>query len=420
MARALAKPKEKTTPSLITIGTTGLRHHAGIIDEEFHPRLRGQRAVDVFIEMRDNDAVIGSMLYAIESLLRQVKWSVSPADDSEKSKQAAAFLDDVILNMSHSWEDLITEILSMLVFGWSFLEIVYKKRDDGKIAWRKLSIRSQETLSRWEIDNEDGGIRGLWQRDYHSGAEVFIPIEKALLFRTTSLKNNPEGRSILRNAYRSWWYLKRIQNIEAVGIERDLSGLPVMQVPPDIMSPNASSDQKALRSSLELLIQQLRRDEREGVVIPAEETRDGLTGYKLNLLKTGGSRAVNAGATIKRYESRMAMSVLAEFILLGTEQVGSYALASSKTGLFTVTLGRYLSTIKSVFNRFAIPRLFAFNPEFPKESWPTLEHGDIERPDLKDLSEYVKRLVSVEALTPDRAMERTLRETADLPLVEDE
>lgn len=58
-----------------------------------------------------------------------------------------------------------------------------------------------------------------------------IPMSKAMLFRTESVKDNPEGRSILRNAYRSWYFKRRIQEIEAIGIERDLAGLPVIHAP---------------------------------------------------------------------------------------------------------------------------------------------------------------------------------------------
>jgi hypothetical protein len=60
---------------------------------------------------------------------------------------------------------------------------------------------------------------------------VFIPIEKMLLFRTTVQRNNPEGRSMLRTAYRPWRNKKRIEEIEGVGIERDLAGLPMARIP---------------------------------------------------------------------------------------------------------------------------------------------------------------------------------------------
>ena len=75
---------------------------------------------------------------------------------------------------------------------------------------------------------------------------------------------------MLRNAYRSYYFLKRIQEIEAIGIERDLAGLPVLEVPEELMSSKANSSQKSLRASLEKLVSQIRRDQREGVVMPSD------------------------------------------------------------------------------------------------------------------------------------------------------
>ena len=63
-----------------------------------------------------------------------------------------------------------------------------------------------------------------------------IPRAKCLLFRPTAYKSNPEGRSILRTAYRPWYNLTQIENIEGIGIERDLAGLPVVKVPPEVMA----------------------------------------------------------------------------------------------------------------------------------------------------------------------------------------
>ncbi len=98
--------------------------------------------------------------------------------------------------MSESWDSALSQMLSMLVFGYSYHEIVYKIREgdsdnpqrkskfnDGRIGWRKMPIRAQETLFRWMMD-DDGGIQGMVQVDPSSGGIHNIPIEKALLFCT--------------------------------------------------------------------------------------------------------------------------------------------------------------------------------------------------------------------------------------------
>ena len=120
--------------------------------------------------------------------------------------------------MEDSWTGTLSEILSFLVYGWSAHEIVYKRRmgrkrdrtlnskhNDGLIGWQKLPIRAQDTLYQWEYRGCDD-LRGLTQMPPPDFGLITIPIEKLLLFRTESRKGNPEGRSILRNAYRSWFF----------------------------------------------------------------------------------------------------------------------------------------------------------------------------------------------------------------------
>ncbi len=417
------------TPDMEIIGTTGLQHAGGYIDEEFLLRLRGQRAVRVYREMRDNCAIIGSIFYAITSLIRQVEWRIEPASEDERAVEWAEFVDGCRNDMSHTWDDLITEALSMLWFGWSYHELVYKFRrgasddptkrskfNDGRIGWRKIPIRGQESLLNWDLDPEDNSVRGLFQQDVSSGhGTVLIPIEKALLFRINSSKNNPEGRSVLRNSVRSYHFLKRIQEIEAIGIERDLAGYPVMEVPMEILSKNPSAGNMTVRNHLEKLIQQIKRDEREGALIPSELDREGKpTGFKLKLLTTGGSRQIDTDKTVVRYETRIAQTVMADFVMLGMNATGSFALASSKTNLFAISLNTVMNQITSVFNRFAIPRLMAFNG-VPEEFWPTLEHGDLEQQPLDEVSGYITSLTAQGLVKPTDALERKLLEFGGLP-----
>ena len=136
----------------------------------------------------------------------------------QRMREEAEFVAGCMNDMSISWQDTINNILSMLVYGFSYHEIVYKRRsglqddgnssqfNDGRIGWRKLPMRSQDTVYEWNFDHS-GGIEGMTQMNPIAGTgPVFIPIEKALLFRTTTKLNNPRGKSILRSAYTSWYY----------------------------------------------------------------------------------------------------------------------------------------------------------------------------------------------------------------------
>ena len=401
-------------------GKTGLfRFDTGWIYEEFLRELQGRKGIEVYKEMSENDDIIGAILFATEMLMRQSKWSIQEAGTEQADLDAAEFVRTCMDDMEETWSDFISEVLSFLTYGWSYHEIVYKRRmgrsknpetnskyTDGLIGWRKLPIRSQDTLWEWKYDEKDNLI-GLVQCAPPRYEQVFIPIEKALHFKTKSRKGNPEGRSVLRNCYRNWYFKRRIQEIEGIGIERDLAGLPVLEAPEGV---DIWSDEYAAElAKAERIVRSVRRDEREGIVLG--------NGWKFTLTSTGGRRQFDTNQIIERYDTRMAMTVLADFVLLGHQAVGSFALSSDKTELFGVALGAFLDLICEVFNNQAIPRLIDINGEHFAgiTDYPILTHGDIETQDLSQLGEFVSKMVGIGAITPDESMEDYLRLAADLP-----
>jgi len=418
----------KELSDLRELGSSGLNHMSGEINEEFLKELQGERGRKVLREMADNDPVIGAILFVVDMLMRRVPWKVNANEKGKDQNEQVEFIESCFEDMSSTWSDVISEIMSMLVFGWSYHEIVYKKRlgrdqkssskrskfKDGKIGWRKLPGRAQETLWRWDFDDE-GGLKGMVQRPPPVFDTRYIPIEKSLLFRTTNKKNSPEGRSVLRNAVRPHTLKKHIENIEAIGIERDLAGLPIALVPPQILSSDASPKEKEIRAKLEQIVKNVRVDEQAGLIFPLAYDESGKLLYDFKLLSSSGKRAFDTNAIIGRYDQRLSMVVLADFILLGHETHGSFSLSSSKTNLFASALGTWLGHIGEVFNTYAIPRLLELNG-FNTEFTPNLKHGDIESPDPKDLGELISNLAGAGMpLFPDPNLENKIRELADLP-----
>lgn len=430
MAEDKTEPKGEIsgTPNFAEIGATGLNRWGGVIEEEWLSELKGVKKWKTIKEMRHNDPIVGAVLFAIDMLIRQVQWNIEAASEEDEDQERKEFVEQCMMDMNNSWESTISEILSFLPFGFSYHEIVYKRRmgpgddpskrsqfSDGKIGWRKLPIRAQDTLEEWVLD-ENGGIKGMIQNPAPDYQLKEIPIEKALLFRTTMHKNNPEGMSVLRNAFRPWFFKRRIEEIEGIGIERDLAGLPVMYVPARILSGNANATDAAILRECKKVVTNIRRDEQEGIVMPNERDNSGHRLYELELLSTGGTRQFDTNKIINRYDQRIAMTVLADFILLGHEKVGSFALSDNKTSLFAVAIKAWLDEIKGVFNQHAIPRLFKING-MSLENMPELTYGDIETPDLGKLAEYISKLSASGAdLFPDDELENHLREIAGLPI----
>jgi len=404
------------------IGRVGQRRYGGIFYEEFLSELRGRNGAEVFTEMSNNDETIGAILFAIEMLVRQASWNVEPGGSTAKDREAAEFVKSCMDDMQQTWIDTISEILSFLTYGWSFHEIVYKRRmgrtkdnrtsskyDDGLIGWMKLPIRSQETLYQWEYDDQDNLI-GMTQMPPPDFGLITIPMNKAMLFRTRSRKDNPEGRSILRTAYRSWYFKRRIQEIEGIGIERDLAGLPVITTPEgmDIWDKD-DEDMNAIRAGLEAMVKNIRRDSTEGLVLPF--------GYTFELTSTGGSRQFDTNSIIARYDTKISQTVLADFIQLGHESVGSFALSSDKTNLFSMAICAFLDIICQTFNSQGIPALIDINGDHfaGVTDYPRLTHGDIEDVDLATMATYIKDMTSIGVIIPDESLEDYVRQLGKLP-----
>lgn len=418
--------------ALTEIGQTGLSIWQGRVRDEYLPQLQGDRAIRTFRQMADNDPVAGSLLLAVEMLVRQLDWRVDPRPETKDPANAdrwALHVNSCLHDMSQSWEATLASILSFLTYGWSFHEIVYKIRggdvddpthrsqyDDGLFGWRKLPIRVQESLIRWDVD-DSGSVQGMVQqpRGFVSAESRTIPMEVGLLFRTTSARGNPEGRSIFRNAYRPWYFKNRFEEIEGMGIERDLAGIPTGLVPPAMLSADATPDQKATRAVMEAMLRDIKRDDQEFILWPLSFDTNGNLEYDIKLLSTGGRRQIDIDPVIARYDQRMLMVALADFILLGHEKVGSYALGAAKKDFFTMAVGAWADEIASVFNEFAIPRLVKLNGGTLDVS-PVLVHDEVREIDLTALGNYVlARAKAGEPLFPNPALSTHLNAVAGLP-----
>lgn len=409
------------------IGRIGQYRWSGILYEEYLQELRGQKGVEVYKEMSENDDTIGAILFVIETLMRQCTFTVEPGGDTEKDKEAAEFVESCMNDMQSSWSSFVSECVSFLTYGWSYHEIVYKRRmgktkdrrtsskyDDGLIGWRKLPIRSQDTLWEWVYEEDSDDLKGMTQAPPPYYEQLTIPIEKALHFRTKSRKDNPEGRSILRSAYRSWYFKKRIQEIEGIGMERDLAGFPVITGPEGLdLWDTDDPDMAVMLAAAQNIVTNIRRDAKEGLVLP--------DGWKLELLSAGNRRQFDTNQIIERYDKRMATTVCMDFIFLGQQAVGSFALSSDKTRLFALAIGTYLDEICEVFNTQGIPRLIDINGDHFKgiTEYPKMVHGDIEDANLESLGAFISQMVTAGVLMPDEELEKFVRRAGNLPEVDE-
>jgi Protein of unknown function (DUF935) len=424
----------KAYPPTLEVGRTGLKRAGGYVNDEFLPQLRGRQAVKVYREMSENSAILGAWLYTVTQLLRQIEWRVEPASSSPEDKANADFVEQCMDDMEVGFADFVAEACSCLVYGWSLHEIVFKRRqglwaanehnrskfEDNKLSWRKFAIRSQESMLRW-VFNEGGDVLAMVQMPAPRYQRIVLPMQRCLLFRPQLSKGSPEGKSLLRTAYRPWFMVKRFEEIEAVGIERDLTGLPVAYVPPNVLNPRPGSDEAKMLAAVKQAVTAVRRNEQEGLIWPLSYDDDRNLQYDFKLLTSGGSRQFNVDEVVQRYETRMLMSVMADFIMTGHENSGaSYALHTDKSGIFRTGVNGIAKAIADPINRKAIPQLFKLNGMQPP-ALPTLVPNDVDPPDLAQLAQFIMSTASA-GMTwfPDGELEKFIRDAARLPQQDEE
>ena len=235
---------------------------------------------------------------------------------------------------------------------------------------------------------------------------VEIPLSKGLLFRTQINKDNPEGKSLLRNAYRAWYFKKHIEEIEGIGIERDLAGFPTLTAPEGLdLWNNEDPEMVSVRANAENLIKSIRRDSEEGALLP--------NGWKLELLSTGSARQFDTNAIINRYDNRIAITMLSDIVLIGGEKTGSFALADTKKSLLASALEAQVQNIADILNSYAVPKLFYYNSFPGLKEFPRIVPGQIETPDIRELALILKAMgVDV---SRDFELQNSLRTVASLP-----
>lgn len=389
------KPSEKTETRgrkpvyFQEMGSSGALDLSGaVINHDDIPfELTGASGRRIFSKMARN-STIAATLFTVSKLLARTSWRTYPAmPDDKEAQEYAEFFESLRGDMIHSWDHFITNAATCVQYGWSAFEVVLKRRlhgykngrltskyNDGKIGIKSISFRPQNTLEGWEVDPETGDLLGMIQNTTGAagGKRVTIPAERLLIFRAAQNGDSPEGRSCLAGAYEDWVYLKVINRAESWGIERELSGLPVMYLPAklieDASGENPDPAAVAALNAYQKLVRDVRLNQQSGVILPSDTFRsdDGTIStvpqYQLTLLSNTGQRQIDVNKAAERKQGNIARCILADFLLLGTSgKTGSYALGTTRYDLFATALDGWNEQWAEVMNNCLIPMVAHYN-----------------------------------------------------------
>lgn len=385
--------------AITELGGTGTPIFAGIIDtSEYKTELKGEELIDTVNEMRWSDATVHLALQVCSLPILSAEWDIEPAsEDPQDIEIAETVKDNLFEGMSVTWQDTLRQALLSLAFGHYVFEVIYRE-DNGLFLWKKWAPRLPKTIKKW--NTEKGSLISVEQQFQQEGLHkiVEIPIEKLLIFVHRKEGDNWRGTSLLRQAYKHYFWRDRYYKIDAIASERHGVGIPQIWLPEGYTITD--------KAYAEELGRNLRANETAYVVWPSPT-------WKLEMLDMKVQTYKDLKPMLEHHTREILKSVMAEFVELGAGKTGSFSLHKDKTGFFLDALDSVAKGVEDTINNYAIKRLVDLN--WTVEEYPKLTHGDIGMVDTEQLANSIQALVLAGGITPDVELERYLRMVMNLP-----
>lgn len=357
--------------------------------EERVAKLRDKQGIRTYYDMKRADGTVRAALRTLKTPVQAAEWFVKPASDSAIDKNIAEFVEDNLFNrLNISWARLMEDVLTMCEYGYAPFETVYGLDDDGKMRLKKLSHRHPLDVREWLYDDNGGPDYLIMEPLEISGWDaIAIPIAKLVVFVFEQEGGDLRGTSVLRSAYKHYYYKDTLYKIDAIQKERHGIGVPLIKMPMGFTEED--------RKLADELGRNLRTNERAHITVPMN--------WEVSFAKLEG-QPVDCMGSIEHHDAKIMANVLAP---------DPKAKPEAQDMFYKST--RYIGhTIADTFNRHCIKQLVDFN--FQRGKYPKLMIRRIgEWEDIRTMTFGLRNLVGAQMLTPDEPTEEWLRNMLFMP-----
>lgn len=386
----------------IEIGSSGTESYGGYTAEEYLSSLRGSQRADIFDQMRRSDPQIKMILNAVKNPIKAASWAVEPGDDTPEAKADAELVEQILFK-DIAWKQFLNEALTVLEFGFAPFEITHKvvlnsRRFGSYNSLRKLGWRSPKTIERFHLDSS-GGLEKLAQYAYgDTGKIVDIPAQFLLLFTLDREGSNYEGISALRPCYGSWFRKNTYLKLNAIGIEKAAVPTPIGKYP-------AGAENSKQYLNFVNVLKAYTTHQANYITIPE--------GWSIEL-NNNTFDPQKVEISIDNEDKRMVKAFLANFLELGMNGSGAYALSNDLSDFFLGGIEHIAGLICEGINQDLIPNLVKMN-RGPRETYPVLKASGISDKAGKELAEVLEILVRAGLLDKDDLLVEHVRRRFNLP-----
>lgn len=415
----------------------------GQILESCKKELQFPESIKTFDLMAEDQDIQPALDVPNASICR-VKWSVTvPEGFEEELKAEKEFLEQALFqDMEQPFEEFIAQAISLRQYGFAPFEKVFRYRkyssgskfNDNKVGLRGLFLIDQHTVKGWDWDEETGrrlthlcqyrtkpqsvDSTAAWrflEVDEDGKNYVRLPIKKVMNFRNKRKGNSPQGSSFLVGAWRAWRLKTSLEEFLAVGVVKDLQGLPIIEVPAEVMAADASDEKKQEYSFWQNVIRNVHQNAQAGLVLPSDRDEKGNPLYNLRTVEAGGQKAYDVLSIIEFYRKSILTALFAQQLVLGQDGSGSFSLSENMAGVTGLSVETTLREIEQVLNHDLVPQLFALNG-VNKRVLPKITYGDVLPVDLDTLSKFIQRVSAVGLMSKDAKTVNWIAKQANMPI----
>jgi len=400
--------------SFQTTGATGTEISGGTIvsddlSSEWSTRTK-YRNID---KMRRTDGMVNAILMAHELMLLQATQIIEPASTDNIDMKIAEDTEEFLFhNPSFDWEYIHRHILKNWIYGFYlfYKEPWRDKRNGRDIVNFKLSPRKPETIEEWHQTN-DGQLEkiiqfaqipnGGWER-------LEMKNRNCVLFNSGREGDNYEGESFFRPIWRNFQLKDLLMRMDGIGHETWAYPTLVGKLPETVQDDDKDDFKNVLENQ--------RVHEKGYIVLP--------NGFELDLLTSKNTDGTKIWESIQGNNKEMTSAFLANFIMVGMSEAGTYNLVENKQDLFMRAiqgLGNAIeNTINDRFETRAVIRDFVDSNYDGVIQYPKFKYAKIASTDLQALADALVKFSQTGMFFNDSETQTFIRKEAGLPETADD
>ena len=396
------EPLENVTP--FVIGDPGNVRYSGYFHDEPNADWRDERRCDNVEEMRSTDATVQGLLTALKTPILAANWMINAVDDTPEEQEIRDFVELNLFGMARTWKEFLREVLNYFDFGFSVGELCWEFKEN-RIWLKDIEPRIQPSIRKWRLND---GRRGVVQQiltDESNKHEAEIPMNKLLVLTNNKEGDDPTGKSVLRSAWKHYYYKDKMYRVAGISAERYGVGIP------KVTMPKGSTD--ADKDAAYTMGQEIRANEMSVIVLPNED-------WKIEILTPQGNpQQGQIEAIISHHDRMIVMSALAAFLNLGSDSTGSYALSKDQSSFFLKVCEDKALYVAEQIMKQVINRLVQLNYG-ERKKYPTLAFTALGDIDFGEYSTMLATLVNAGLLDVDGKVKQFVRKNFKLPELTDE